>query len=166
MSRSTRTFRRRDALHVRSMHFGPNMTPMVDVVMVILVFFMASSAFIAPEWFLPSLLARSEDRAAAPDAPVARDPRTPDPYALARVQVRLTLVAGPDGATRITAPLLNLDAAGVAEAVAAMERFAAGVDRSEIEFAVRVAPDVPYTDVIRVHEAGGRLGVRTGLDTR
>ena len=33
-------------------HFGPNMTPMVDVVMVILIFFMASAAFVGEEWFL------------------------------------------------------------------------------------------------------------------
>jgi biopolymer transport protein ExbD len=163
MSRRPPPFRRRDALYARSLHFGPNMTPMVDVVMVILVFFMASSAFVAPEWFLPSLLARPEERAGAGQPPA---PRPPDPFALARVQVRLTLVAGPDGTTRVTAPLLDLDGASIARAVAAMERFAAGVDRSEIEFAVRAAADVPYPDVIRVHEAGGRLGVRTGLDTR
>lgn len=36
--------------------FGPNMTPMVDVVMVILVFFMASAAFLGPEWFVKSVL--------------------------------------------------------------------------------------------------------------
>lgn len=46
------TFRRRNALHQWHLHFGPNMTPMVDVVMVILVFFMASTAFIGPEWLL------------------------------------------------------------------------------------------------------------------
>ena len=46
------TFRRRNAMHQWRLHFGPNMTPMVDVVMVILVFFMASTAFIGPEWLL------------------------------------------------------------------------------------------------------------------
>lgn len=46
------SFRRRNSLHVWDLHFGPNMTPMVDVVMVILVFFMASTAFIGPEWLL------------------------------------------------------------------------------------------------------------------
>jgi len=46
------SFRKRNALHTWELHFGPNMTPMVDVVMVILVFFMASTAFIGPEWLL------------------------------------------------------------------------------------------------------------------
>lgn len=49
-------FRRRDALHGWTLHFGPNMTPMVDVVMVILVFFMASTAWIGSEWFLRAAL--------------------------------------------------------------------------------------------------------------
>ncbi|MFG0305256.1 MAG: ExbD/TolR family protein [Phycisphaerales bacterium JB040] len=37
--------------------FGPNLTPMVDVVMVILIFFMAAASFLGPEWFLRAGLA-------------------------------------------------------------------------------------------------------------
>lgn len=33
-------------------HVGPNMTPMVDVVMVILIFFMLGSSFVSPDWYL------------------------------------------------------------------------------------------------------------------
>ena len=33
-------------------HVGPNMTPMVDVVMVILIFFMLGSSFTSPVWYL------------------------------------------------------------------------------------------------------------------
>jgi len=35
-------------------HVGPNMTPMVDVVMCILIFFMLGSSFVMPELFLKS----------------------------------------------------------------------------------------------------------------
>jgi biopolymer transport protein ExbD len=35
-------------------HVGPNMTPMVDIVMCILIFFMLGSSFIMPEMFLKS----------------------------------------------------------------------------------------------------------------
>ena len=35
-------------------HVGPNMTPMVDVVMCILIFFMLASSFVMPELFLKS----------------------------------------------------------------------------------------------------------------
>ncbi len=37
-----------------SANIGPNMTPMVDVVMCILIFFMLGSSFLAPELFLQS----------------------------------------------------------------------------------------------------------------
>ena len=40
-----------------SAHVGPNMTPMVDVVMCILIFFMLGSSFIMPELFLKSTAA-------------------------------------------------------------------------------------------------------------
>ncbi|MGC8624715.1 MAG: ExbD/TolR family protein [Phycisphaerae bacterium] len=33
-------------------HVGPNMTPMVDVVMVILIFFMLGSSFVSSDWYL------------------------------------------------------------------------------------------------------------------
>ena len=52
----SRTWRRRNALALYDSHYGPNMTPMVDVVMVILIFFMASTAFLGPEWFLKTHL--------------------------------------------------------------------------------------------------------------
>lgn len=35
-------------------HVGPNMTPMVDVVMCILIFFMLGTSFVVPEMFLTS----------------------------------------------------------------------------------------------------------------
>ncbi|MFZ4431104.1 MAG: biopolymer transporter ExbD [Phycisphaerales bacterium] len=49
-------FRNRSARATHESHYGPNMTPMVDVVMVILIFFMASAAILGPEWFIKSNL--------------------------------------------------------------------------------------------------------------
>ena len=46
-----RPLNRRNVL-ARSSRFGPNMTPMVDVTLVILIFFMASASIAGPEWFL------------------------------------------------------------------------------------------------------------------
>ncbi|MCP2732564.1 biopolymer transporter ExbD, partial [Limnofasciculus baicalensis] len=48
--------RKRNALAQHDLHYGPNMTPMVDVVMVILVFFMASAVFLGPEWYLKTAI--------------------------------------------------------------------------------------------------------------
>lgn len=53
-------FRHRGALRGWQLHFGPNMTPMVDVVMVILIFFMASTALVGPEWLLRIALAKKD----------------------------------------------------------------------------------------------------------
>src|SRR4051794_7534069 len=46
--------RRRRPLKKMAAHVGPNMTPMVDVVMCILIFFMLGSSFVVPELFLKS----------------------------------------------------------------------------------------------------------------
>jgi biopolymer transport protein ExbD len=51
------THRRRGPLRKMSAHVGPNMTPMVDVVMCILIFFMLGSSFVMPELFLKSNMA-------------------------------------------------------------------------------------------------------------
>ncbi len=47
---TTKKYRSR-GMHAAS-HVGPNMTPMVDVVMVILIFFMLGSSFVSPDWYL------------------------------------------------------------------------------------------------------------------
>jgi biopolymer transport protein ExbD len=66
---------RRNGLHQRTAagvyesHHGPNMTPMVDVVMVILVFFMASAAVLGPEWFVRSALPVRSQSASDSTAP-------------------------------------------------------------------------------------------------
>ncbi len=155
-------FRRRDALHVRSLHFGPNMTPMVDVVMVILVFFMASAAFVGPEWFLRSLIARP-----APATPSSGSP-TPgagaDPLKLAALQVRVALSVDDGGTTR--ASILDRVNVSVDEAIARLRELVAGVSKDDVEVLVRAAAQVPYSDVVRVHEAAGELGVRVGVEVR
>ncbi|MCW5755872.1 MAG: biopolymer transporter ExbD [Phycisphaeraceae bacterium] len=73
--------RHRDPRHVE----GPNLAPMVDVVLVILIFFMASVAFVGPEWFLP---------AALPAAPLDPSTAKADPYALPdpTLRVRVSMV--------------------------------------------------------------------------
>lgn len=66
------TFRRRDARAIYELHFGPNMTPMVDVVMVILIFFMASTALLGPEVLLRATVA--EERETESETPAAASP--------------------------------------------------------------------------------------------
>src|SRR6056297_968705 len=54
--------------------FGPNMTPMVDVVLVILIFFMAATTIAGQEWFLRTDLPEQRDDA---DAAAGFDLPTP-----------------------------------------------------------------------------------------
>lgn len=146
---SSRALRRRDALHVRSASFGPNMTPMVDVVMVILVFFMASAAFVGPEWFLRTLL---------PAPPGAGRPGQADPLkAPVRIEVRLAVKNGVTVATGqglAEGSLVEMSAA-LAEAA----KIAGSQVRESVEVVLRPAGDVPYRDLIALHEACQRVGI-------
>jgi biopolymer transport protein ExbD len=144
-------------------HFGPNMTPMVDVVMVILVFFMASSAILGPEWFV---------RAALPVAAPARaDPAAPD----RSVRVRIAVLRGEGGAVLLAASywsrppnlpdLPEPPAPGGPEALGAfLAALAARADLSELAAVIEPGPGVPYEAVVAAHDAAARAGVRkTGL---
>lgn len=152
-------FRRRGALHEWSLRFGPNMTPMVDVVMVILVFFMASAAFLGPEWFLRSLVPK-------PPAPgageVAPPPKPADPLALPPVRQEISLQV--DAAGKTIASGLGKEGLDIAEMIAAVEAFAEGTAKDKIEVLIRPAANVPYRDVVRLHEGCEKTGIgRVGV---
>lgn len=142
--------RRRSALAMYEAHAGPNMTPMVDVVMVILIFFMASAAILGPEWFLKTNLPRSVASAPA------------DESLLVRVRVELVMDNGLarakiDGGEPV-------EVSRVADALSrAMERSSlaltqAGKDASDASIAANVAvlvkaqDEVSYEELVRVHE--------------
>jgi biopolymer transport protein ExbD len=137
------SFRRRNAQALYETHVGPNMTPMVDVVMVILIFFMASTAFLGPEWFLKSYL---PTRTASPSA--AAQP----------TRLRLSMTHTAEGGTRIA---INESAAiTVSQLEAALRPEVTKAGPENIVVPIEVAPNVPYEDVVRVHEACDRLGIR------
>lgn len=141
--------RRRDALHTWTATFGPNMTPMVDVVMVILVFFMVSAAFVGPEWFLRTLLP------APPGAGRTGTPDTTKPPV--RLDIRLEFKSGATLASGAGLTSASIDDASAVLAKAAGD---AG-DRVKESVEVVLRPDgaVPYRDIIRLHEACQRLGI-------
>jgi biopolymer transport protein ExbD len=144
MSHSSPPFRRRNAAAVYQQHIGPNMTPMVDVVMVILIFFMASAAIMGPEWFLKTSLPVKGQAAGTSIEPV-------------RVRVVLTQSAV---GTRVSVD-------GVEMAMAEVERSLGGKKSAStdgIVVLVKPAAEVPYDAVVRVHEICAKLGItKVGL---
>lgn len=148
--RRHRALRRRDALHAHSMHFGPNMTPMVDVVMVILIFFMASAAFLGSEWFL---------RAAIPfEAGRGTSPRKPnDPTALPPVKLDLLLDVDETGRTVATFP--PLVRAPLEQFFTRIAEFKSDRTAGDIEVVIRPTARVPYADVVRAHAACDDAGI-------
>lgn len=131
-------FRRRNALHQWHLHFGPNMTPMVDVVMVILVFFMASTAFIGPEWLLRIGLA---DEDTAEPAGFQLGP--------AELVVRLSVVEG-----QIQVDGLGLTGAGLEALEVAAAQAAASLESASSQTHIILVPAdaVPYEAVVRAQE--------------
>lgn len=137
--------RPRSARAVYEMQTGPNMTPMVDVVMVILIFFMASAAFLGPEWFLKSSL---PVRAAGPAN--AEKPPTRLTFALSHRDGTQVVYKIDDD----TGVPMSMD-----QAHEAMRAKLSGADPDAFIVLVAPAPEVPYDDVVKIHEWAAALGV-------
>lgn len=143
--------RARDPHHV----YGPNLAPMVDVVLVILIFFMASVVFVGPEWFLP---------AALPDEQHQDETESTDPYALLdpTLDVRLSIV---DGAPAVT---------GLGPGTVSLEGFEAhtrtqlaGADAESIKIRLSADDGVAWQHVVTAQDVLTRVGVRQiALDIR
>lgn len=135
-------YRNRSARAMYESHVGPNMTPMVDVVMVILIFFMASAVVLGPEWFVPARLPKTD--AVAPAAATTPPPR-----------VVLTLTR--DGSATV------IDANGTRVQLGQLAGVLSSLTQSRLDDAiilVQPAADVPYEDVVRVHAACSEAGYR------
>ncbi|MCA9288409.1 MAG: biopolymer transporter ExbD [Phycisphaerales bacterium] len=145
---TARPLRRRDAAAVRDATVGANMTPMVDVVLVILIFFMASTAFIGPEWFL---------RAALPSDQAA-DQGGAD-FSLPPARFEIVLAIGADG--RPVATGLGLDGASVDAMAARIGEYAARLGPDRLTIVIKPDAPVAYSDVIRVHEACAAAGIES-----
>lgn len=139
--------RRMSAAAARELHYGPNMTPMVDVVMVILVFFMASSSVLGPEWFLRSSL------------PVVRPaPASDQPAAGPKKESRFEFVLRREGnATLVSGE--GLDGAPFNSLRFRLEQLARDHRSEVLGVLVRPDPGVPYQELVQVHEMCQKLGI-------
>lgn len=163
-------FRRRTARDVATVHIGPNMTPMVDVVMVILVFFMVSAAFLGPEWLLQGLVPKQTALAGPQSTPSpGQGPKPPsgDPLATSAVRFTIDLTSTPAvGPVAATVTATGAGITGTIEQVMeALGQKVAGAT-SEVEVLIRPGPGVPWGPVVRVHELARKMGIeRVGPQT-
>ncbi len=142
----TRPLMRRNVLS-RSTRFGPNMTPMVDVTLVILIFFMAATTIAGQEWFLRTDLPKDEDQSR--DSGYA----LPAPVLDAELFVR-------DGAVLVR---------GLGDRPRALGEFIAQISAIDEQSArglvlgVRAGDEVPYGSVAALHDAASSRGIRVAL---
>lgn len=137
------SLRARTALGVREGQLLPSMTPMVDVVLVILIFFMAATVIGGREWLLDA--ARAE--APAPGSGL------PEP--VFRVEVRAGGVCDGFGAR----------GARVNELGAVARAALAGVDPGAVECVVVPDADARYEDVVTAMAQLSEAGL-TGVGLR
>lgn len=150
--------RMRTAATIASRDFGPNMTPMVDVVMVILIFFMAGSSLLGPEWFLGATVEEATPAPAGNTAPPTADE---DPFQLdlPPTRVRVEMSRDERGVTRVTG--LNVVSVDVDEFARRVEEVAASGAAPTLEIIVQPSAETPYQDVIRVYEMCVGAGPRS-----
>jgi len=130
-------------MHGWQTRYGPNMTPMVDVVMVILIFFMAATALIGPEWRLRIGL--------APDQPVSTAFELGPADLLVRIEIEQgQLVFTGFGRKRVPLGDLDLEAANAASTL--------GSAIVETRMTIEAGTGVPYEAVVRAHDALAAAG--------
>ncbi len=150
-------YRTRGARLLHDLHHGPNVTPMVDVVMVILIFFMASTVLLGPELLLRASVEREPEPAEAAQEEASFRIEAP------RFEVRLSAERG-----RVVAAGLGLeggDIGGIETAAALLAERLGRRALGETMIVIDAGDDVPYEAVVRANElirAAGfeRVGVR------
>lgn len=145
-----RRFRDRSAAHGHSLHFGPNMTPMVDIVMVILIFFMSVAAFLGSEWFLRAAIPFQSGRGTAINRP--NDPLAPPP-----TRMEVVLDVDPSGATIVS--FLGQSRVSMEQFESQLGGFPKTDATRNIEVLIKPSPKVPYKDVVRAHAACDAAGI-------
>ncbi len=150
----SRRARRRHGLH------GPNMTPMVDVVLVILIFFMAAMGIAVREQYLRTGTPPAKDaKAGATSAEQA--PADPSALPPAKAVLRMARESG-----RTVVSGLGMERAPLGEITRRLADFRGAGASANVIVVVAPSGDVPYQDVVIVHDAcagAGIANVRLGV---
>ncbi len=141
--------RRRGPMRKMSAHVGPNMTPMVDVVMCILIFFMLGSSFVVPELFLKSNTAVYKGGLGTEESTV----KLPS----VRMNITLRRQGNDTWVSAFDSPLMQmnkLDDQDQASNQEIMARLAGRRKTISDDVQVLIVPEgkVPYQDVITIYD--------------
>ncbi len=139
---------------------GLMMTPMVDVVLVILIFFMASTTIVGYEWFLQASVEAPAQSLEPADHEEARFelPSAVIDLDLVRTQDGNTLVYGLSGETS-----LQLERA--IEMIGTIELNAGGDLKTGLTVGLGAGDLVPMGDVMALHDAWNNRGVGVVMRT-
>lgn len=139
----------------KSVHYdsGPNMTPLVDVVMVLLIFLMLAGTFTGTEHFLVSTLPYTKaggGRTAPPPGGFPED---------VPLEIRVDTTSGRDGfVARVGQYQSNNEQKLQADLVQMRQQFAAQLGKGTDKIQIKISPgaNVKYEHLIKVYEAALR----------
>lgn len=143
----------RRAIRRHGMH-GPNMTPMVDVVLVILIFFMAAMGIAVREQYLRTGVPPPKDGKTASGAAPSTTPADPSSIPASRAALRMARESG-----RTVVSGLGMERVPLGEITSRLADFKAAGASSSVIVIVTPAGDVPYQDVVIVHDACAGAGI-------
>jgi biopolymer transport protein ExbD len=131
-------------------HTGPNMTPMVDVVMCILIFFMLGSSFIVPELFLQNSMPAIDKAGLGTEASNQKLPAV-------RLNIKLRRQGDDTWVSAFDSALMKMSKIGDPDTSLNDQIGAAFANKNETlskDVQIIIQPDkmVPYQDVITVYD--------------
>lgn len=134
---------------------GPNMTPLVDVVMVILIFLMLAGSFVSAEHFLVSNLPVVQSGAGGEQAPPAFIPDEP-----IDIRVDNNAVTGAFVARAGQIQTSDIDALTTQLRAMRLKLNATGKSDDKIQVKIGPAKNVRYKDLVAVYEAALNAGYK------
>ena len=139
---------------------GPNMTPLVDVVMVILIFLMMAGSFSKGGWFLQSTVPIKAKGGAQVQVPPGTIPDEP-------LEVRIDNAA--DGFRVIAGDIRSAGDKEQLKAALAQKLLAfknAGTEQDKVQVILMPGRNVKYENIVAVYEAALRAGfTKVGFST-
>ena len=133
---------------------GPNMTPLVDIVMVILIFMMLVSQFVGAEHFLTSNLPISQSGGGGAEVPPGFIPDEP-------LDIRVDSPS-PDKFIATAGQIRTDDAAVLTAALRQMRQNLNSAGKSDDQIQVKIGPgkNVKYGYLVQVYEAALNAGYK------